>query len=96
MSASQPITVAITSSHSNSAIEVGCHPPRRMSLTAESRAVFSRAAPDSDRRGNGALPGRTRRPAEAGLARIDTPSACYLIVSFRVLSSGACLTIVIL
>jgi hypothetical protein len=31
-----------------------------------------------------------------GPARIDTPLACYLIVSFRWLSSGACLTIVIL
>jgi hypothetical protein len=29
-------------------------------------------------------------------SRIDTPSACYLIVSLRWLSSGACLTIVIL
>ena len=28
--------------------------------------------------------------------RIDTPLACYLIVSFRWLSSGACLTMVIL
>ena len=31
----------------------------------------------------------------SGPTRIDTPRACYLIVSFRWLSSGACLTIVI-
>jgi hypothetical protein len=37
----------------------------------------------------------TREARRERAFSIDTPSACYLMVSFRWLSSGACLTIVI-